>query len=400
MKHDFGRPTIGLFLLLTLCLASLAVSGCQSSGGAASGGEPAREKVALPAGAGATRNASEVVIGVAYGFSVREDLMRNGLDMAVEEINATGGVLGKKIRLRLEDDLRSVTRGGTVAQSFIDDPSVVAVIGHGSSTVSISVAAMYDRAGLALLTPSSSSPRLTQMGLSHVFRGSFNDRALASEAAQYAKSRGYRRAVVLYTDDTYGKTLANAFEDAASALGVLVVDRVCSLGNVRQFERQVDKWKAFQYDVIFVAAGVPDGIEFISVARKAGATVPIISGDGLDTPEFPRTAGAAAEDTIVLTGFHKDQPGASTFVADFKKKFGVMPDARSASAYDSVKLLAAAIQRAGAADRASVAQAMRKTSGLRGATGSFSFDSTGDSVGLSVVRTVVKQGSFVLINSN
>jgi len=132
----------------------------------------------------------EITIGVAYGFSVRQDLMRNGLEMAVDEVNKEGGILGKKLRLRVEDDLRSVTRGGVVAQSFINDPNVVAVIGHGSSTVSISVSPMYDKAGLTLLTPSSSSPLLTQAGLVHVFRGSFNDAAPAKEAGEIARGKG------------------------------------------------------------------------------------------------------------------------------------------------------------------------------------------------------------------
>ena len=136
-----------------------------------------------------------------------------GMDLAVEELNAAGGVLGRPVRLLRMDDQGSVDHGRIVAQELGRNPDVVAVIGHLHSYVTVAAAPIYDLSGLLLVSATSTTPELTRQGYGRVFRTAFNDTRRGPADGAVRARPGYRRMVIYYSRDEYGRELANAFEE-------------------------------------------------------------------------------------------------------------------------------------------------------------------------------------------
>src|SRR3712207_3877593 len=200
-------------LLLPVLAAVLA--GCGGSD------DPIAQRIKRAKGSG------EIVIGAAWHWEARGEqiLYGKGMDLALEELNAAGGVLNRPVKLLRLDDQESVDRGRIIAQELGRNPDVVAVIGHLHSYVTVSAAPIYDLSGLLLVSATSTSPELTNKGYGRVFRTVFNDTELGRQMAQFARDRGYRRMVIYYARDETGRGMANAFEEQLVSGGGQVVSR-------------------------------------------------------------------------------------------------------------------------------------------------------------------------------
>jgi branched-chain amino acid transport system substrate-binding protein len=371
-------------------LALLVLAAC---GGADT---PAEERVER-----ARKASGDVVVGVAWPWEARKGIRYGeGLDMAVEEINAAGGVNGRRLRLVRVDDKESVDEGRIVAQRLSADPEVVAVIGHLQSYVSVPAAAIYDLGGLVMLSPAATDPELTAQGYKRVFRATFTDKTVGRRMAEFAGGRGHRRVAIYYIRNIYGRGLANAFEERANDLGMSVVARQSydqsEQASERTFEATLREWGALDLDAIFLAGEVPSAATFVAAARRQGITAPIIGGDALNSPALLSVAGEAAEGTIVASVFHPDEPrpAVQRFTEAFRKRFGAAPDAGSALGYDAVRLLAHAMTQAKSTVPDEVARSLHAVRGWQGVTGAFSFDDAGDLVDKPVVKMVVRGGKF------
>jgi branched-chain amino acid transport system substrate-binding protein len=323
-----------------------------------------------------------------------------GLEMAVAEINAAGGVLGRRMVLRREDDHESVDDGEMVAQRFANDPDVVAVIGHLQSYVSVPASAIYDLSGLLMVAPTATDPELTSRGYSRVFRATFTDTEVGRQMAEYAARQGYERIGIYYIRTDYGRNLANAFEERANDLGLTIPARQSYEPGDSEasdsFRPVLRGWVELGLDAVFLAGEVPSAARAIVSAREEGLAVPIIGGDAMSSRELISVAGAAAEGAVVATAFHADEPRAEVrrFTAAFEQRYGVAPDAGSALGYDVVRLLADAMKRAGTVLPDSVARALHSLRDWRGVTGTFAFDSVGNLVGRPIAKMVVRNGAF------
>jgi branched-chain amino acid transport system substrate-binding protein len=380
------RSRAGVAALLALALLG-ACRGAQS--------------VAEVRAARAARAAGDIVVGVAWPWESRKQIrFGEGLQLAADEINAAGGINGRRLRLVRADDRESVNEGRVVAQRFSADPDIVAVIGHLHSYVSVPAAAIYDAAGVVMLSPTATDPGLTAQGYQRVFRAAFTDREVGRQMAEFAAGRGFRRVAIYYVRDDYGRDLANAFEQRASEAGMRVAARQSydpsDAISERTFAATLSQWKGLELDAIFVAGTVPAAALFIAEARKAGLTVPILGGDAMSSPDLISVAGKAAEGTIVASMFHPAEPRAEVqrFTAAFKARYGVAPDAGSAIAYDAVRLLAHAMRQAKSSVPAEVARALHATRDWQGVTGAFTYNGVGDPVGKPVIKTVVRGGRF------
>ena len=340
------------------------------------------------------------MIGVAWPWESRPvGLYAEGLDMAVEEVNASGGVLGRTLRLERGDDGESVDGGRLVAQRFADDPDVVAVIGHLNSHVSIPAADIYERGGLLMLTPASTAPALTRRGHRRVFRSVHDDEDVGRQMADLAAEQGWRRVYVVYVRTAYGEGLANAFESAAGAGRVDVVGREsygadgsgldALVADVRQTR------DAQGFDAVFLAGIPPQAGSVIAALRRGGVGAPVFGGDALDTAELVEAAGGAAEGVYVASVFHPDdpEPGSRAFRTAFEARYGRTPDSWAARGYEAVRILTGAMEAAGSAAPDDVAAALR-ASGAGGVAGPFGFDEKGDVVGKRLVVAVVRAGRF------
>jgi len=351
----------------------------------------------------ARRASGDVVVGVAWPWAARHEMrFGDGIDMAVAEVNASGGIAGRPLRILRLDDHESADEGRVIAQRLDADPQVVAVIGHLQSYVTVPAAAIYDNGGLVMLAPAATDPALTAQGYRHVFRGTFTDKEAGREMADYAARHGYHRIAIEYVRSPYGRDLANAFEESAADHKLQVVARQSYGGDGvgdDSFDDVMRDWAALDLDAIFLAGEVPSAAYFVKSARRHGLTVPILGGDALGSPALLAIAGGAAEGTVVPSVFHPDEPRAEVqrFSAGFQRRFGAVPDAASALGYDAVHLLAAAMRRAHSLEPDSVGAALHAMRAWPGVTGAFTFDAEGDVVDKALVKMVVHDHRFAYL---
>lgn len=325
--------------------------------------------------------------------------MWEGMELAIEEINARGGIGGRTLKVIKGDDQSSVDVGRMVAQSFVDNPDMVAVIGHLDSFVSLPNSIMYEYHGMLMLSPRSTAPRLTKQGFQRVFRTVSNDDLYGAVLARFAAGHNLKKIMIYQAKNEYGTGLANAFEKECEALEIEVPDRIAydSGSDAATFRRDLQYWMAnFSFDGIFAAGSIPQLPSFIAEARGLGIRVPIMAGEGLDTPEFVNLAGKAAEGTFIASEFMPEDPRTETrkFVSAFHRKFGRVPDTNAAKGYDTVHVLAAAIEEAGSTIPDRIAEALRKKVDWIGAAGSYRFDADGDLVGRNILIKVVRDGKL------
>jgi branched-chain amino acid transport system substrate-binding protein len=357
--------------------------------------EPREERVRR-----AREGSGDLVIAAAWPWDLRKEIRYGeGMQMAVDEVNASGGVRGRHLRLARYDDRESIDRGRVVAQQIADDPDVVAVIGHLQSYITVQTAGVYNQAGLVLVAPTATDPKLTQLGYPRVFRATFTDKSVGRQLAELVASQQRKNVAVYYIRNDYGRNVANAFEERARELGVAVQTRnsydPSEQASERTFDQVLTEWKPMDLDAIVLAGEVPSAAIFVAQARRKGINVPIIGSDAMSSAALMAVAGPAAEKTTVASYFNPDEPRpeVKAFNDAFTAKYHVPPDAGSALGYDCVRLLAHAMKQAGSAVPEDVARALHALKGWPGVTGAFSFDEGGDAA-KPVIFSVVHNGRF------
>ncbi|KJS46597.1 ABC transporter substrate-binding protein [Desulfosporosinus sp. BICA1-9] len=342
---------------------------------------------------------NEIVIGVAWPFETNKNLFNEGIDLAVKEINSSGGIKGRELRLLKEDDGSELVKGMAIAESFAENNEIQAVIGHDNSFISIPASAIYNNAGLVMLSPASTAPELTKNDYKYIFRNIPSDDEIARQLTLYLAEQGYRRMVIYYSDDSYGNGLANSFEDHANSLGITIVDRFDYYTNLEDLRRLHNRWQAYGVDGIFIAKTLPEGGQFISDAGQTGINLPFIAGDALDSPILSEIGGKAAEGTIIGSVFNPyiDRPEVKRFGTDFLAEHQKEPSSDAALGYDAVNMLANAIEKSDLLNRSSVAKELKNLGKWSGVTGIHEFDEKGDDIGDLVVLKKLLNGEFEYI---
>jgi branched-chain amino acid transport system substrate-binding protein len=385
---DCGREKILQSRITFAALLLLLVSSCTSWE------DPATERAQR-----AEQNTGDIVIGAVWPWNGGKGQLWQGIELAVEEINTNGGLLKRKLRIVKEDDESSLAKGRLIAQQFAETPDMVAVIGHLNSYIALPASHIYQSAGLLYLTPGASSYQLNEQGYPLVFRNIPSTRSIALQMADYLAGRGLRRIAVYYVKDKSSQNMVNFFEQHAQELDMTVVDRRSFAHGSRDFANTIQNWKdLYRFDAIFLAANMPEGAHFIAQARKMGLTVPIICGDGLDTPALVDAAGSAAEGVVVPNNFARDDdlPAYHRFNDHYTRKYGTPPHTYAALGYDAIHLIAQAIRQANSSAPEKAAAALRATRQWQGASGEFSFDEKGDIPDKKIGVKVVRGGQFVI----
>ena len=355
--------------------------------------------VALLGAAAATACAHDdagtaVVLGAAGPWSEGYGAMnKRGIDLAVAEINAAGGVGGRPLQIVDRNDNGDGTRAAAIAEEFVADPRIVAVVGHVNSGAMTAAAKVYD-GHLVSLATTATSPELT--GISPwVFRVISSDSANGRDIARFAGRLGRGRAAILYENNSYGRGLTESFRRNFQGT-VVAADPIGD--DTRDFEPYVAYLKQARPDVVFVAGTEGSGIAFLREARKQGLRADFMGGDGWAGVVAD---SASSEGAYVGAPFTAEdrRPEARAFVAAFRQRYrGMSPDGNAALAYDATKLLARAVAEAGA-DRQAVRDylaALATRGGYAGVTGSLRFQPDGDPLGRGIVMTRVHAGAMLV----
>ena len=347
----------------------------------------------------------EIVIGAAGHWEMDTDrAMLRGIEMAAAEINAAGGVMGRPVKIVPVNDEWSLEKGRRVAEQLADRADVVAVIGHTTSAISIPTSVIYQYAGVLMLSPEATSPKLTSQGYRLVFRTIPSDTSIGAEMARYAHQRGYRNVGIYYLQDEYGRGIANAFEHQAAELGIHIFDRHSYENTAGEgtFAEHFDMWvRNFSFDAVFVAGLHPQASLVIKQARKSGIRVPILCGESMDTDDVLSVAGKAAEGTVIAATFNDRNPvpEVQRFREDYLRRYGTgYIDSAAANGYDAVKVLTHAMTLARSTVPDRVADALRSVRGWQGVTGSHTFDDNGDVIDKTIWKKTIRDGRFIYLN--
>jgi branched-chain amino acid transport system substrate-binding protein len=288
--------------------------------------------------------------GGAASFGIE---MKNAGELALEEQNAAGGVLGARVEARVVDDEASDAKGQAVATGLCGDPTILAVVGHVNSNVSISASNVYAGCGLVMLTPMSSNPAVTDRGLPNVFRLTNRDDHKGPALAAYLyRKLGKRRAVVIDDQTAYGKGLADIFSGTFAKLGgTVVARRVVKVGD-RDFQAVLAGLPP-DFDVLFFG-GIAEAAYVLKQMRERGLNQLFACGDGCwNVKGFIQPAEGAAtrgEGVIVLSAAPAvgRVPGSAAFAERYAKRFGPIAN-YAVNSYDAARLVLLAIERAATA---------------------------------------------------
>ena len=330
--------------------------------------------------------------------------MKNAVELAIEEQNGAGGVLGARLEAAVFDDEASDAKGQAGAAALCQDPAVLAVVGHVNSNVSITASSVYAGCGLAMLTPMSSNPGVTDRGLPNVFRLTNRDDHKGPGLAAYLYRRAAKRRAVVVDDQTaYGRGLADLFAAAFAKLGGTVVARPTVKVGDRDFQVLLAGLPP-DFDVMFFG-GIAEAPYLLQQMRERGQNQLFACGDGCwNVKGFIQPAGGAAtrgEGVLVLSAAPAigRVPGSAAFAERYTKRFGPIAN-YAPSSYDSARLVIAAIQQAASAKgslpaRGEVVAALRKVQYQGIAyTRPVTWDAKGDNTAAVIFVNVVEGDRF------
>jgi len=317
---------------------------------------------------------------------------RRGIELARDEINAAGGIKGKQLEIQFEDDSGSGVVAARIAKQFVDNPAVLAVVGHVTSGAMLAAARVYN-GNLVAIATTATNPALT--GISPwTFRVTSSDSANGVQLARAIAALGLKRAAILYENDGYGRGLAASFR--AEFKGQIISDDPIG-GDISDAEPFISYFKKSQPDVVLVAGTEASGLVILREARRQQLRVQFVGGDGWTLVVDDTTA---SEGALVGAPFTADdqRPEARKFAEAFRARFKVEPDGNAALGYDATITLARAIGAAGA-DRDAIRRwlhALDERTAVPGASGPIRFRADGDPVGKGMVLTRARNGRLIV----
>jgi branched-chain amino acid transport system substrate-binding protein len=345
-----------------------------------------------------------IIIGVAApltgeGAQYGQSILNSALMMA-EKINEKGGVKGRKIELLPSDDRMDPREAGAVASKLVDNPDVLAVVGHFSSTCSLAGCPIYNSRHLVHLSPSSTSPALSKCG-SYTFRDCITDAIQGRFIADYiVKILGKKKIFVMYELSDALIACAENVTKRIQELGGTVVGSEKYMSGDKDFTAIMTKAKAAKPDIILLSSFYQEVAVILRQGKQIGLNVPYIGGDGVYASKVIDLAKDRAEGVMATAFFNpaSKNPLVVDYLKRYDQKFpGGTPDSYAANAYDAIGILALAIEKGGF-DREKIAQYMRTIGrtnpGYQGATGTTAFDENGDCIKPTII-VQVRKGKWV-----
>lgn len=325
----------------------------------------------------------------------------NAVKMAFDEINGAGGILGKKLRLFVEDDQSKPEEAATAATKLVNQNHVVALIGEVASSRSLAAAPIAQAAQIPMVSPSSTNPRVTQVG-DYIFRVCLIDPFQGAVMAKFAHDTLKLKKVAILVDvrNDYSVGLQTFFRQRFREMGGEVVAEQSYSEGDSDFHAQLTQIKAANPEGIYVPGYYTEVGTIARQARELGLTIPLMGGDGWDSPKLWEIGGEALNGCYFSNHYSTDDPSpvVQKFVSEYKRRYNRLPDALAALGYDAAKILADAITRAGSTEGSKVRDALAATKDFQGVTGTITINKDRNAVKPAVILKV-ENGKFTLVET-
>lgn len=327
-------------------------------------------------------NPNEIKVGAYFSLSGADSTFgsdaREGIELAVEETNAAGGVRGKRIRVIFEDDKSTTYESVQKVRQLIDRNKVVAILGEVASSRTLAAGLIANTSHVPMVTPSSTAVEVTKKR-EWVFRACFTDDQQGKAAARFIKNdlKGDKIAIFFAAQDSYSSGLARSFRDEIKKLGAHVVfDKGYQKGET-SYRTYLSELKAAEPDYIFVPNYYNEMVLIARQAKELGIPgTKFVGGDGWDSTNLVEGAGAELEGAHFTNAYAPGVPweNSKRFVSAFEAKHHREPGAITAQGYDAALMLFDAIKRSKDGTPATIRDALAETKDFEGATGATTMD--------------------------
>jgi branched-chain amino acid transport system substrate-binding protein len=357
-----------------------------------------------PQSSSSSADTSPIIIGVVAPMT--GDLgdfgtqVTRGIGMAMDEINEKGGINGRKLEMKVCDDLCNPQQGAACAQKMVADKEIFAVIGHICSSATLAGGPIYDAGGLTVMTVNSSNPKITEQGWKHMYRSTPTDAQQGAAMVSFAvKELGLKKIAMIYSNDDYGMGLAESAKGEIARMGaVLVAEETFITGQDKDFSAQLTKIAQAKPDVLFDMGQYAEAGMIAKQRVAAGlGNIALIVPAAAQHQEFIDLGGEGAEGAYIAVFYNltKDSPQNNELVNKVVAKYGSKPGEQVPWGYDGVYIFAQAIQ--AGATKQTMPQFLSKVD-YQGVTGHITFDLKNQVQGMEGDIEVVKNGQFAPYN--
>jgi len=326
----------------------------------------------------------------------------NGILMGMDEVNAAGGINGRKIKVLTEDDQSKQEEAANAVTKLISQNNVIAVLGEVASSASMAAGPICQSNKVPMITPSSTNEAVTARG-DYIFRVCYIDNyqgpVMARFATQNLKSK--RGAIMTDVKNDYSTGLTTVIESTFNSTGGKIVAKQSYSNGDSDFRPQLTAVKAANPDVIFIPGYYGDVGQIVSQARDLGITVPFVGGDGWESPKLIEIGGKAMNGCYYANHYFQGDPTpvVKEFVEKYRQRYKVTPGALDALGYDAARVLADAIKRAGSTEGSKIRDAIAATKDFQGVTGNITMGPDRNPINKKIVVVAIKDGQLTLATS-
>lgn len=312
----------------------------------------------------------------------------NSVRMAAEEVNRAGGIGGSEIQLVVEDDEGEPALAASVVSKLVKEEKVVAVIGDVTSSNTLAAAWLAQQARVPMITPAGTNPKVTKVG-DYIFRTCFVDPFQGTVAAKFAVRtlRARRASILTDVNSDYSRSIAETFAKEFTRLGGRIVEKQAYAQTDLDFSGQLTAIRARRPEIIFVPGYYGQAALIAKQARQLGIKVPLLGGDGWDSPQLWQLGARALNGSYMINQFSTDAPSPITqrFVRAYRARYDLTPDAIAALGYDAMMVLVEALKRAGTTEGERLRDAIAETRDFPGVTGNITIDAERNAVKPAIV---------------
>lgn len=360
---------------------------------------------ASPANSGGSKDSlpTEIKIGffspLTGGSAAFGTGAQRGIQYAIDTLNAAGGIKGHKVALVGYDDKADPAEAVQAVTRLAQRDKVVAVIGGSTSTATLATAEVTRKFKLPQITPIAGAVDLTRKGNPYILRNVTNNDGMGRKMADYAvKELKLKSFAIFMQNDDYGRENAAAFEAEVKALGAAVVANESFQPKDQNFAGQLGKFAAAKPDAIFISGYYTEGALMAKQAREMGIQARMLGLNVLSAPQYRELGGSAVDGTYFVADYHPDAPNATeamkAFVKEWQGKFNKAPDVYEVHGYDTMMILARAIEAAGSVDPDAIVKQVLALKDYPGVSGATTFQPNGDAL-KPVVIVAIEKGQLV-----